>query len=400
MVKNGTKNKRFSRADRVLAVLAIITIVAAWLFGYFKAESSLIPHFKKVIPQAGYFEQITGNVYSAKAGKNTGNILGYIAVATGNGYGGTMKLAAAADSSGIITGFTIVEQRETFSFLRRVLKSDLLKSLTGKSFSSSFKHGEDIEFVTGATYTSKALVNSVKQAIRETSKVLGFSVPDEPPPKIKFGLPEIILILLYTAGFIGLRKKTGSVKIIRWSSMLTGMLVLGFLYTIPLTLVFINKMLMGFWPEWQTHLYWYMLIGGILFFFIIEGRNPYCEWFCPFGSVQECFGAVGGAKARRPEKYKDFLKWLQRGIALSAIVFALLYRNPGISSYEVFGTMFMLVGSNYIFILLGLVLVTSIFIKRPWCSYLCPLRPVTDFIRLLRNWVIELWKSHHPEKAV
>lgn len=384
-----------------MAVLAVIIIIAAWLIGYLRTESSLLPHFKKLYPEAGHFEHLTGDVYSAKAEESEGDLLGYIGIGEENGYGGTLMVAVSADSSGFVTGLTIVEQRETFSFLRRVLNSDLLKSLKGKSFSNRFIHGEDIEYITGATYTSKALVNSVKRAIRETSsEALGFSVPAEPKPDIKFGLPEITLVLLFTAGIIGLRVKTGSVKVIRWISMLTGMFILGFIYTIPLTLVFVNKMLLGFWPEWQTGIFWYLLLGGILVIFLVEGRNPYCEWFCPFGSVQECFGVVGEAKVRKPGRYQGFLKWVPRGLALFAIVLALIYRNPGISSYEVFGTMFKLIGSNYLFVLLGLVLVVSIFIKRPWCSYLCPLRPLTDFIRFIRNRVIEIWKKRIPEKTV
>ena len=56
----------------------------------------------------------------------------------------------------------------------------------------------------------------------------------------------------------------------------------------------------------------------------------------------------------------------------------------------------MLIGSNFLFVLLGIVLVASLFIRRPWCSYLCPLRPVTDLIRLVRNWILELWEKTLP----
>ena len=146
-------------------------------------------------------------------------------------------------------------------------------------------------------------------------------------------------------------------------------------------------MLLGFWPEWQLHLYWYLLLAGILFVLTADNKNPYCEWFCPFGSAQECLGLIGGSRGRLPEKFHRFLRWFQRILALTAIVIALLYRNPSISSYEVFGAFFHLIGSNFQFALLGVVLITALFLKRPWCNYLCPLRPVTDFIRLIRNWI-------------
>ena len=173
--------------------------------------------------------------------------------------------------------------------------------------------------------------------------------------------------------------------------MLVGMGVLGFVYNRPLTLVFINKILLGFWPEWHLNLYWYILLAGIVLIIAVGKQSPYCEWFCPFGSAQECLGFIGGAKRRIPERSHILLRWFQRALALSAIVLALLYRNPSVSSYEVFGAFFHLIGSSFNFALLGVVLVAALFLKRPWCSYLCPLRPVTDFIRLVRDWIQELW---------
>ena len=169
--------------------------------------------------------------------------------------------------------------------------------------------------------------------------------------------------------------------------MLTGMIVIGFIYTTPLTISLINKMLLGFWPDWHTHLYWYLLIGGILFSLTVANKNPYCEWFCPFGSAQECVGKIGGAKPYSIPRYTPFLKWFQRGLALTAIIIALLYRNPGISSYEIFGTMFDLKGTIPQFFLLALVILVSLFVHRPWCRYLCPLKPLETFIRFLKTWV-------------
>jgi polyferredoxin len=158
------------------------------------------------------------------------------------------------------------------------------------------------------------------------------------------------------------------------------------------TLSDINKILLGFWPAWQTHLYWYLLIGGILFVFTADNKNPYCEWFCPFGAAQECMAALGDARTVSPGRFRKFLLWTQRGLAWLAILLALIYRNPGLSSYEIFGALFDFIGSSWQFALLGIILVASIFIRRPWCNYLCPIRPVTDLYRTFRKWIIETWK--------
>ena len=110
-------------------------------------------------------------------------------------------------------------------------------------------------------------------------------------------------------------------------------------------------------------------------------------------------GVIGGAKLTGSSKYRRLFVWLQRGLAWGAIVIALLFRNPGLSSYEVFGTLFSFTGSSILFVLLGIILVMSLFVKRPWCNYLCPLDPVYDIIRLVRGWGFELFQKTRKRAA-
>ena len=88
-----------------------------------------------------------------------------------------------------------------------------------------------------------------------------------------------------------------------------GLVVLGFLYNSPVTLAYITKLLLGYWPQWQTNLYWYFLIGGILFVFTVDNKNPYCQWICPFGAAQECMGVIGGARSRGSRRFATVLRW-------------------------------------------------------------------------------------------
>ena len=229
------------------------------------------------------------------------------------------------------------------------------------------------------------------------SKNLGFTTAPEPAPKVRWGIPETVLTGLFLLGIIGRLRRFKHTKKARWISMLIGLFVLGFLLNKPFTLVLVNKLLLGFWPQWQLHLYSYILVAGILLITLADNKNPYCEWFCPFGSAQECLAVIGGGKKRPPKNVHNSLRWFQRMIALGAIVIALFFRNPSITSYEVFGAFFHLIGTNFHFILLGIVLVAALFIRRPWCSYLCPLRPVTDYIRLVRNWIRDIRIGLRPK---
>ena len=191
--------------------------------------------------------------------------------------------------------------------------------------------------------------------------------------EIKFGVPEIVLIALFATGYFAHRGGFKCQKVARWGSLLIGLIVLGFIYNAPLTIAHFNSLLLGFWPNWQDHIYWYLLLGGIFFVVAVDGKNPYCTWFCPFGAAQECLGAIGGAKLWTPGKYRYSFKLMQRFLAWSAIILGLVMRNPGISSYEIFGTLFSFNGVIAQWIILVIILLLSLFVRRPWCEFLCPI---------------------------
>ena len=374
------------RLERLLAIAAIALIVIVWFIGLSKSEADLEPFLQRAFPQAGFIEQIQGGVYEAWDNLEKDNLLGYVSPGSADGYGGELRVAVAVSTEGTILNLIVIDHKETFSFFRRVLRSRLIDGLQGKSYADPFLIGQDVDSITGATYSARALAEAVKDATRQVAtKALNLPAIEEPSPKVQFGTPEIVLLALFLFGLVARQKRFKPKKAARWISMLAGIGFLGFLLNKPFTLALINKILLGYWPKWQLELYWYILLGGIVFITLINNRNPYCDWFCPFGATQECLGIIGGAKNWISIRIQLYLRWLQRLIALSAILMALILRNPSVSSYEVFGAFFRLIGTNFLFILLAVVLIVSLFIRRPWCSYLCPLRPVTDFIKLLRN---------------
>ena len=388
------KKQNSKTIDRIVGILAILSFLAAWLIGSPQGATDIAPYLQQVIPTASHFDKVYDDTFAAYSSDFPQKLLGYVTTGQANGYGGPMKVAVGVDLYGNVIGVTIIQDNETPSYLLEVLDTDFMQSFTGKSYQDQFRLYLDVDGISGATYTSRGIANAVLKGSRQIAgEQLNLSVTDQPASQIKFGIPEITLIALFVTGYIGHRKKFKFTKQVRWGSMLVGMVVLGFIYNQPLTLSDINKLLLGFWPTWQTHLYWYMLVGGILFVFTADNKNPYCEWFCPFGAAQECMAALGGARNLSPGHFRNTLVWTQRGLAWLAILLAILFRNPGLTSYEIFGALFAFIGSTWQFVLLGIILVTSVFIRRPWCNFLCPIRPATDFYRAIRKWIIETWKK-------
>lgn len=388
--------------ERTAAVVALVTIILAWGAGGLRQEADLIPFIKKALPGAVYLESVSNGIYAGKTSNQPGTpVLGYAAIGKAGGYGGPMKVAVGVNSAGDIIGISIVDHKETIPFFQKVLAKEFPRVLVGKNYSHSFTPGEDIDGVSGATLSLNALLKSVRQAVYRIAKhALDLPVKPEKSPPIHFGIPEVILLLLFTVGFINYSKKGSAEpspkdpsdqkahkKVIRWVTRLTGLLFLGFVYTIPLSIININSLLLGYWPNWHTHLYWYLLVVGVLLPLVLVGKSPYCDSFCPFGAAQEGLKIIDGSKQRIPSKYHSYMRWIQRMLAWAAIVLALTFRNPTRFNYEVFGTFFNLTGTYFQFALLAVVLVTSLFIIRPWCNYLCPLRAVADYIRLMRQWI-------------
>jgi NosR/NirI family nitrous oxide reductase transcriptional regulator len=393
---NNTTEQRVvsKKTERIVAVLALVTIVAAWMIGSAGSQFDLEPVLSRVMPQAERFEKLDSNTYAVYMGSPSEELVGYVTTGEANGFAGPLKVAVAVDLQGEVLALDVVDQRETPAWFKRVKASNLLGSLTGKNYTDSFQINEDIDVVTGATFTTRAIAESVLNGSRRIAvDRLGFEEPTKTAPRIIFGLREGLLVLLFVFGIIAHRRDFPYTKQVRRFSLLVGLVALGFLYNSPLSLAYINKFLLGFWPQWQTNLYWYLLIGGILLVFVISNRNPYCHWFCPFGAVQECAGAVGGKKIISVSRYRRSLQWLTRTIVWLSIVLALLLRSPGLTGYEVFDSMFTGKGSSLQFILLGIVLLAALVIRMPWCTYFCPITPVMDFSRIFRKWVIEIWEA-------
>jgi NosR/NirI family nitrous oxide reductase transcriptional regulator len=381
------------RTDRVFAFGALSLIAVVWIVSAVRLQADLMPIVRQTVPDAGHIVKQDDGLFSAWTDETETDLIARIAIGTADGYGGPLQVAVAVDGSGELIGAVIADEKETPAWMTRVQKSGLMPSFIGKSYADGFKLSEDVDGVTGATYTARALAEAAANGSRTVAEILGLPVEPHEPPKIVFGIPEIVLILLFAIGFLGHQNRFSYTKQARWISMIIGLIVLGFIYNSPLTLAYITKLVLGYWPPWQTNLYWYFLIGGILFVFTVDNKNPYCQWCCPFGAAQECMGVIGGAKSRTPRQFQTLLIWLQRFLTLAAILLGVWFRNPGVAGYELFGSLFDLIGTSVQFAALGLVLIAALFIKRPWCNYLCPIRPVVDLIRLVRQTVKERWQK-------
>jgi len=375
------KRTNTRKVEKILAIISLGLIVIAGVLGVRREAEELTDFLTGIVPVDYRAEFIGDDRYALI--EAPGQAPDYYPInETASGYGGEMVVSVLVDTTGTICDLRVSKHRETPSFMEKTERRGLRRSLIGKSYDEPFIVGEDVDVVSGATYTSAAMIHSARMGSSRIARdQLNQEVTTLEPPALKIGIPEISLILLYLLALLGIYRTTRHRKLIRWITMLGGLFILGFWFAMPLTLSKINAFLLGYFPDWHTQIYWYLLVGGFLLSILLSGKNIYCNWICPLGGLQECLGAVGGARSRFTRRFNDVMKWVQRGVALLAILLALYFRNPVKLNYEIFGVALSLTGATWLFVMTRLFLMASLFVKRPWCTYLCPIVPLEDLLR-------------------
>lgn len=369
------------------AFLAFVLLTWAWAStkGRDRPAPDLDPFLKRAWPGAQH-APLPGGAFEVK---RDGRTLGYAAPGTASGYGGPLTLAVATSPEGRIRSVGVLEYRDTPDLMRGVTK--VLASLLDKSAADGFEVGHDVDAVTGATFSSRGMALAAREAMRTVAE-RGVSRSTAARPRVELGAPEIVLVLLFLAGAVGrnrpsLRPRTR--KLLRAGTLLASLATIGFLWNRPWVIAFPTRLLGGDWPSWTTHLYWYILLALLLLAFSRTGRNPYCPWICPFGAAQDVIGLVGGARKRRLPSALLFT-WVKRVLLWLAVLLGLLYRAPGATSYEVFAAFFRLSGTGFQYAILALVLVTAVFVSRPFCGWVCPVDTTEHLARYARTRALRL----------
>jgi len=162
---------------RFVTVLGTVCVVAALILGAVYGITSPIIAVQKeketqqalesVVPGADRYDKKSfskGDYYECYKGKS---LIGYALFATGKGYSGDIKMLAGIDKKGGITGLEVLSQSETPGLgarcaeIKRGAKNPwFLEQFKGKDAASL--QLKDIEAITGATITSRAIVDGIR----------------------------------------------------------------------------------------------------------------------------------------------------------------------------------------------------------------------------------------------
>ncbi len=309
------------------------------------------------------------------------------------GYNSITPLTIFLDENDRISEVEICENRETRGYLNKVINSgylDLWDGLTPKEASTY-----NVDAVSGCTFTSIAVAQSLQIRMQDLSKEKGKIAIDS---KLLARQICIVLVTILSAICFFNPNKT---KILRYVTLLLSIAILGFWTNSLLSLaLFYNWMTNGISLVIQLPLLIIALLAILLPLF--TKKSFYCQYLCPFGAAQEFVGVIGQkVKGKKSSALSpqlsvlssqsmksiifNFFAVLRKVILLTLLIIVALGVGLDLSVVEPFPIFnYQSIGFG-VAIFAAVIIVASVFIKKPWCNYLCPTGTLLESIRKLRN---------------
>lgn len=375
---------------KIMIALAVFTLVGAWFFaqnqdkGENSSSSANYTEFlKQAYPQASTFVEIGTQPVTFSALDANQKEIGYVTLGEANGYGGPLVTAVGIDLTGKILNTIIIEGKETPSYLEEVFKQGFLDNFKGASVDSPFVLEVDLDGISGATISSRAIAKAVRQAAHSTGQEqLNLEIKEIGDPW-NFGLPEVSVILLFFSAlaFSIFSKKPK----FRFAILACSVIILGFWLNRPISLAYLTGAILGFFPSLRENLLWYLILFAGMSLPLLTGKNIYCFWLCPFGGLQEIINKLCGVKYRL--KIAEGFRYIRYLLLWLGIFLVIAANNPTKGNIEPFSTIFGFKGTTFEWIKLIAVLVLAVFSYRFWCRYFCPVGALLDLLLKVNQFI-------------
>ena len=133
-----------------------------------------------VLPEGKEFGEVitldSGITYCIATGE-AGEEVGYVFTSGAKGYGGTVAVMVGIDIDGAITGVEILSHAETPGLGANAVKPDFKDRFVGKSgiltVDKISNEGQNIQAITAATITSKAVTSAVNAVTAAFAEITG-----------------------------------------------------------------------------------------------------------------------------------------------------------------------------------------------------------------------------------
>ena len=337
---------------------------------------------------------------------NDGNIIGTVMNTSPYsdeiyGYNSVTPLNIYLDSCDKIVEVEMCENRESRGFVNKVINSGFLDSWDGLTIEEAVRH--HVDAVSGSTFSSTAMAQSLQTRMSLLSQQKARLYSWDWNLFIRQVCVLIVTILATICFFMPKRKKfknsesrgLGDLVTLRRITLLLSIAILGFWTNSLLSLsLFCNWLTNGVSLAIQLPL---LIIAALSIILpLVTKKSFYCQYLCPFGAAQEFAGKINFKRSNackdtsnvsttsktKANIYKVF-SVLRKVILLSLLVIFALGVGLDLSVVEPFPIFnYQSIGFG-VAIFATVILMLSIFIKKPWCNYLCPTGTLLESFRTL-----------------
>jgi len=372
----------------ILNTFIIATLLIALginIYGRMQSKDLSPSHaeLSSLMPEADFFKEIKEPFLHHEAYKDN-NLIGYCinsreVAPDVKGYGGPIEILIGFSIYGSIENLKVLHHGEASEYANGITERSFLDQFIEKGPKDRFIVGEDIDSITRATISSKAVASIVKICIERIQVVID---PARPPlasgPEARKGSNADLCITILIITFLLIAfyfKKT----FLRYTGLMISIAYFGFLKANFISMTNLGKLFLWNLPDPKTEIAWHVFIfAGVILTFLLGAF--YCSYMCPFGGLQIFLNKVFKfnlelmpALANKLRRIRYILLWVFTVLLISL-------NSPNIANYEPFSTVFLRKGSAIAWAIVLIILALSIVHHRPFCNYFCAAGACLDMI--------------------
>jgi hypothetical protein len=283
-----------------------------------------------------------------------------------------------------------IDHKETPAFAKKIEDAKYRTQFIGKSVADDFIVGVDINAVSGATVTTMAAAEAVRKGAHLAAIEKFKMEPKWKKAPWKFGLDEILILVIFALAFIPAVYQKKPWKYIYLSATIG---IVGFYLNAAISVGSLSGLLMGYIPGITDHLIWWILVVGTVLGIVLLGKNVYCFRICPFYGVQFLISKLGGNRFNPSPVILKYSKSVANFLLWTALMTSFLASHPALGSYEPFAMMFSLNGVGIQWFLLPLALIGSFFMSTFWCRFFCPCGHALTKLRQYRKKILDIFDN-------
>lgn len=248
-----------------------------------------------------------------------------------------------------------------------------------------------------ALFTVATSVRAQSQAqTEEAADPWGFAELEETEPTLLELAREQSLDIGLFAAFATLamvsflRKSTR----LKYVTLVASVLYMGFYKSQLISVVNIFGALTGNLPIFSHSMAWYAFAVFTVVTTVLWGR-VYCGRICAYGAFTQLMDAVIPARLRIdiPPAIEQRAGYVKYGILVAAVGYYLAAREIGFYPYIEPFWMFTFEASTVPWVMLGILLVATIFVRNLYCRFLCPLGAALGLLSSLTVFKIKRWSE-------